>query len=227
MTLITPLSSHEQTELSRLESVISAGIQTWYAVGEALLSIRDERLYRQDYATFEDYCRNRWHMASSRAYQLISGASIRSSLSTIVDTLPLQSESHARALAPLSEDEQALVWRVVSETAPNNKPTAAHIKSVVTVLKEITHTGAIDNGDGEDIPIERATMEHVKAAISEETIERMERQRARLASQRTPLYKLSYETIYKGDGSLSLPDDAMQELDAMKGVRVRVIVIVE
>ncbi len=53
------LSTDEQTQLTTHETTINAGLQTFHEVGNALLAIREARLYRQDFATFEDYCRQR------------------------------------------------------------------------------------------------------------------------------------------------------------------------
>ncbi len=51
----------------------AAFVQTFYEVGNALLQIRDERLYRQTHSTFEEYCREKWsknHKSISLCTQL-------------------------------------------------------------------------------------------------------------------------------------------------------------
>jgi hypothetical protein len=60
--------------LAECERVIERGLKTFIEVGEALAQIRDERLYRETHATFEEYCRERWDFDASRARQLISAA---------------------------------------------------------------------------------------------------------------------------------------------------------
>lgn len=65
------LSPTESTRLQKCEAVIEKGLQTFIEVGNALLEIRDSRLYRQDYGTFEDYCRKRWKISRAHAYRLI------------------------------------------------------------------------------------------------------------------------------------------------------------
>jgi hypothetical protein len=48
-------------KLAELERVMERGLQTFVEVGKALADIRDGELYRgQGYATFEDYCQQRW-----------------------------------------------------------------------------------------------------------------------------------------------------------------------
>src|SRR5208283_2129370 len=49
------LTTREQRELGRAEHTIAKGLKAFLAVGMALKEIRDKRLYRQHYDTFEDY----------------------------------------------------------------------------------------------------------------------------------------------------------------------------
>ena len=94
--------------------------------GNALLEIRDSRLYRTSYGTFEDYCRDRWSFNSSRARQLIAAAETIAILQsdTIVSLLP-STESQTRPLVSLPPEAQQEVWAAAVETAPNGKVTAA------------------------------------------------------------------------------------------------------
>ena len=46
--------------LAECEAVIERGQQTFIEVGQALMEIRDSRLYRETHATFEAYCNERW-----------------------------------------------------------------------------------------------------------------------------------------------------------------------
>ncbi len=121
------LQPHEQQELATYEQTINQGLEIFYDVGEALLSVRDKRLYRQAYTTFEDYCSRRWNMTRSRAYQLIDASILKGNLSTIVDKMPAN-ESQARELAGLAPDDQIGVWNEALDTAPNGKVTARHIE---------------------------------------------------------------------------------------------------
>lgn len=122
----------EQSELDRNEAVIQQGLRTFVDVGNALAEIRDGRLYRQDYGTFEDYCRDRWGMVASRARQLIAAAEIVGGIGSVTNvTLLPATESQARPLARLEPDEQIAVWQQAIETAPNGKVTAAHVTAVV------------------------------------------------------------------------------------------------
>lgn len=128
------LSVAEESALSRNEAKIERGLQTFYEVGNALAEIRDDRLYRENYATFEEYCQERWGMSRPRAYQFIDAADVRGRLSTIVDKLPAN-ESQVRPLTQLAPNEQVAAWQRAVETAPNGKVTAAHVASVVEEMR--------------------------------------------------------------------------------------------
>ena len=73
---MSELSVVEVQRLEALESVIDAGMQTFVHVGNALLEIRDNRLYRNTHRTFEEYCRERWEFSKSHASRLISAAEV-------------------------------------------------------------------------------------------------------------------------------------------------------
>ncbi|WP_433225490.1 hypothetical protein [Actinomadura formosensis] len=125
MTEIIPraLSPEELTTFARCEGVIERGLATFVDVGTALLEIRDGRLYRREFGTFEDYCRERWGFSRQRAHQLTSAAE---TVTTIVDTgLPAPAnEGQARELGKIPEGERAEVWRETIERT-GGKPTAA------------------------------------------------------------------------------------------------------
>ncbi len=124
------LSIVESDNLLLYESIIERGLKTFVEVGNALLAIRESKLYRQDYGTFEEYCQERWGMQRAHAYRLIDAAGVVKSLSPIGDILPA-TESQARPLTQLEPEEQAVAWQQAVETAPNGKVTAAHVQQVV------------------------------------------------------------------------------------------------
>lgn len=102
---MTPLTPAEEIQLAEDEAIIEAGIVTFYRVGMALARIRDQRTYRQDYATFEEYVDKRWAMSRTRAYQLIESGEVVAAVSTIVDTPQIENEGQARALAPVVKQD--------------------------------------------------------------------------------------------------------------------------
>lgn len=132
----SPVIESPASRLETLESVIEQGKQTFIDVGRALLEIRDSRLYRENYKTFEDYCREKWGWSRPRAYQLIDAAS----LSTIVD---IQNEAQAREFTPL-RDQPELMSEVWQEVSSNGAPTAERIREAVSRRMDVHYSSSTD-----------------------------------------------------------------------------------
>ncbi len=127
----TPLTIAEQDALAHYEEVVRQGLETFYEVGSALAAIRDGKLYRVGYGTFEDYCRQRWGIARRTAYQLVDAAEVYGNVRNCAQTLPAN-EAQARPLVMLRDPEQQReAWRESVETAPEGRVTAAHVARVV------------------------------------------------------------------------------------------------
>jgi hypothetical protein len=131
---IKALSSNETEILEYCERVIAEGIQTFVEVGRALLVIRDQQLYRQTYATFEAYCRERWDLSRTYAYQLIGASEVVDHVAAVSDVVPTN-EAQARPLASLPPEQQVEVWQEAVETAPPSGITATHVKRTVARVK--------------------------------------------------------------------------------------------
>lgn len=129
------LALWEQDKLTKCEIVIENGLRTFVDVGTALLEIRDDKLYRKDFDTFEDYCRGRWGMVARRARQLIDASeAVRNlEMGTIVPILPAN-EAQARPLVSLEPEQQREAWQRVIDKAPSTGITAA---IVLEAAKEI------------------------------------------------------------------------------------------
>ncbi len=120
------LAADEAAQLTEHEAVIDRGLNTFVEVGNALYAIREKRLYRGEYGTFEDYCRNRWGMGRDYADRMITAASV---VPTIVSKgMPAPAnEGQARELSRVPEPERATVWAETVERT-EGKPTAAAVR---------------------------------------------------------------------------------------------------
>jgi len=113
------LTTREQRELGRAERTIARGLKSFLSVGLALKRIRDERLYRQRYDTFEAYVSERWELSRTRAYELCAASQVVADLSAIADIrfLP-ENEAQARPLSRLKlPDQRERAWNVALERA--------------------------------------------------------------------------------------------------------------
>ena len=132
---IDALTMQETNRKAELEATIERGMQTFVEVGLALMEIRDERLYRDEFRAFEEYCRVKWGWLRDRGDKLIASAKVVSNLHSMEGILP-SNERQVRPLAPLSPDLQREAWREAVDTAPNGKVTAAHVQAVVDRMTE-------------------------------------------------------------------------------------------
>jgi hypothetical protein len=133
------LSIAERETLKKLERVIEKGVSTFLEVGAALLRIRDEKLYRAEYKTFDGYCLKRWGFRSSRARQLIASTEVIAHLKSVTSgntstaakegTLP-SSERQARPLVGFNPEEQKEIWEEATRTAPKGGVTGEHVEKI-------------------------------------------------------------------------------------------------
>jgi hypothetical protein len=70
------LSEGEQADFFACEEVLGSGWDGFVQCGLALARIRDGRLYRQQYDTFEAYCRQKWQYGRVNVHRLISAAQV-------------------------------------------------------------------------------------------------------------------------------------------------------
>lgn len=131
------LSVDERAALKACEATIRKGLASFLDVGEALLRVRDGRLYRAGYGSFDAYCRERWGFSRRQGSYLIEAAK----MGTMV---PISNERQARALGPL-RDRPEVARDVVDTVARRGKVTAralnAEAKTRVTPLAGVGETG--------------------------------------------------------------------------------------
>ncbi|MFA6271403.1 MAG: MT-A70 family methyltransferase [Candidatus Paceibacterota bacterium] len=130
----TEITDSELTRLAECEAVIERGLKTFVDVGNALLEIRDSRLYRAEFGTFEDYCKERWGMKRAHAYRMIEAAQVVETLSPMGDILPT-SERQARPLTVLEPEQQREAWQYVVNNAPPTGITAAQVLEAAKIIQ--------------------------------------------------------------------------------------------
>jgi len=88
------------SRLEELEAIIKDGLEKFVLVGKALREVKDDKLYTQEFETFEEYCRAKFSIGESRAYQLIRSSSITATLTS--ETLPSRA-SHVNKLSIIKD----------------------------------------------------------------------------------------------------------------------------
>ena len=102
------LTNPEFKRLMELESVIGKGIEATVKTWVALEEIRDCRLYRQKYKSFDLYCQEKWKITRRYADMLIKSASVVKSLPPEVRTIVLN-PAQARAIEKVPAAQRAEV----------------------------------------------------------------------------------------------------------------------
>jgi len=162
------LNIEERNELERCEIVIKQGLETFVEVGTALMTIRNKKLYRFSFLTFEDYCRNRWGMARNYANKMISASEVISNISPLGTVVPT-TERQARPLTQLEPEVQREAWSEVVETHGDNI-TAAKVDEVV------------QNWKGVNEEVKTAKANPLLSLPAEEIIEQAKTNRAHVAN---------------------------------------------
>ena len=83
---------------------------SWITMGWALRKIRDEDLYKPDFATFAEYVENRLGYKKSWAYEVIDA-------SELAKIVPITATAQARVLTGLEPEEQETVWKKAEDIA--------------------------------------------------------------------------------------------------------------
>lgn len=118
------LNSKEQEEYGKCKWKIQEHRKTWRLFAEAMKAVRDGRLYRQEFATFDDFCdahspySRRWVDTVIEAYQvfLSLGTRVPENLLPSVDSV-----KHWLALKDVPGDRLAAVFKRI-EKDRNGKP---------------------------------------------------------------------------------------------------------
>jgi len=132
--LAAALSPHETNELRECEKILEKGLSTFFAVGSALVKIRESRLYRQTHRSFKLYCQERWNIGRSYAWRVM-GASERMKLLPDDVTSPKpENEFQMRPFLKLPPEGFPGAWRQAIEKAKKGKITTSIVQAVLKDL---------------------------------------------------------------------------------------------
>ena len=131
------LTTIQASRLAELEKVIEGGVRQFMATGQALMEVRDEKLYRDTLKTFASYCEGRWGFTQQYATQLCRSAEAVGQIEKVKPLVSLPAnERQVRPLTQLPEEERGDAWEEAVETAPEGRVTSAHVERVVERRQE-------------------------------------------------------------------------------------------
>lgn len=140
--LTTDLTEQETTLLNECELVIERGVKAFKEVGQALLEIRESKLYRTTHKSFKSYCFEKWGISEAYATRNIKAFEINENIKDLPIGKGLLTESQLRPLTNLEPEIQRQVMKEAQEINP--KAPTSLIEDVVSqyggvnaVLKEL------------------------------------------------------------------------------------------
>ena len=132
------LTDDEQQERLRLERIVE---KSFVSAGRALRQLRDLKLYRDQYKTFEEYVRERFGFSRRRPYFLIDAAAVVDNLEKCDPMdhknwfLPTN-ERQVRPLIRLEPHQQVEAWSEAVSQAGGKVPPARIVKEVVESMQQ-------------------------------------------------------------------------------------------
>ena len=114
------LTLSESGRLINCEKAIQANKESFIKAGLALEEVRDKRLYRVKYGTFQEYCLKRWGFQRSYGYQLIESAKVAVEMSSSAGQIPT-----ARAASALAKVEPEKRVEILKSAGASGKPVTA------------------------------------------------------------------------------------------------------
>jgi hypothetical protein len=156
------LTVQDIADLERIEGEIEADQNSFFRFAKNVCEIRDRRLYRREYKTFEAYCEHRWGWTKRWINQQIQSAEVIRELPKSVGTMvpELTNERQVRELGKVMPEKRA---EVLEHAAATGEPLTARSisESAAAVLapskpkKDEPKIVVLRDGTGYPIPEER------------------------------------------------------------------------
>lgn len=144
-----PLTAAERVKLIECETKIHSRLESmskcWREIVQRWETIRDHKLYREEFRTIEEYTQAKFGKSAARFYQLMRADGVIRDFGTFQSlesnvpspkqiTLPT-SEAQVRALVPLPKEQRQAAWSEAVAAAGNGKtPTAKDVLAAVRRL---------------------------------------------------------------------------------------------
>ena len=123
-----PLTDEQHDKFQKLEEQITDNLLSSFKLAAALAQILDERLYRENFDTFEEYCKKRWDYSRSYCARLAKMHGVLTDLKKYEDNQVFPSnELQARVFVPLKKDQRIKLLETVFKDSKTDRTTAAEL----------------------------------------------------------------------------------------------------
>ena len=138
---VKPLTEAERKQLANYEETINQGITGFKKVAEALLAINVGRLYREEFKTFQEYCRVKWDFTARHANRLMLAGNVVKNIESdqLVSSVPTavpENEAQTRPLQSLPAQQQVAACRIVAQN-PGKQTTKSFVNAADKVTGKI------------------------------------------------------------------------------------------
>ncbi len=214
--LTTELTEQETTLLNECEITVSKGIKAFKEVWGALLEIRDSRLYRKEFRTFEDYCIVKWDLSIRHVNRNLKALDTLNNLGPIGPKTI--TESQLRPLTNLEPEIQRQVMKEAQEINP--KAPTSLIQDVVSqyggvnaVLKELKLNPDLVFESEQDLINKAKSLIPAPAPVVQEVIKHVE-----IIKDGELMDKLEQKDVYINQlkSSLSDKNKSLADLEKLK-----------
>ena len=123
------LTSGERNRLNVFEGRMKDAFMSPFVIGTSLKGIRDEKLFKEEFKSFKDYCEKRWNIKYNRADQLIRASDALENLEGS-EILPAN-ERQIRPLLELGGPLQKQTWDEIVDKSGGKNITGELVKKIV------------------------------------------------------------------------------------------------
>jgi len=183
----TALSNEEKEEFEvRTKRILQAFQEVAYKsleIWQDLKYIKDNRLYREKFDTFQDYCKNELARDNSQIYRLIKDAELKENMlleaANDQERLSIMSlkESNTRFIRTLPDEVQIAFWKLAYGIGTTLLPkkedgsiemTTGYLSSIGEKVSEVLSEGGV-NLNGEFVPLSTVQQAAEIAGVDEDT----------------------------------------------------------
>jgi len=113
---------------------IQAGLNAFQRAGKKLIRIRDQRPYREEYGTFDEFCRATLGKSKTYVNSVIEGYELIQDLIAQGETVLPDSERLARQLAKFPKSDRKLIWKRAVQIAGRKRPSYKLLRQAATEI---------------------------------------------------------------------------------------------
>jgi len=138
------LSKSEQNKKEKLMAIVHANNLSFVEAGKALVELQKSKLYRDEFDSFDEFCKYHFGWGRSQAYRLIDASKVAEEVSPIGD-VGIANEAQARVIQTVPKPKRRQVLREAVKMATD--PDTGNVLLTAAVLSEAANKVLADEPD--------------------------------------------------------------------------------